>query len=291
MNEEFAIEPTALRDFKDVRFVLGKFGFHEGRFISALPSKWVNEVYAQLEKLPDGPSKLSAKELVRKTEKERGGIVGSGVSFDPTKPWLTNAVTCGKSFAGILVSSETISNKQGDGCKSIDEVDDSFFGSCREVKLRATVEEFGRVAMRLLDFSYEVFLIDPYFNFSKPSNIDVLKEFVRIGTKGKCKKFVIYTAAKVNKFDGVEKILREHFLGTGASIKVYHVEQDVSEHDYHPRYLLSKFGGIRFDKGFQPEDVLRDVAAIDIGIHRSLCKLYLDGEHGFKILAEHFFQG
>lgn len=291
MNEEFAIEPTALKDYKDVRFVLGKFGFHEGRFIAALPRKWINEVYAQLEKLPDGPSKLSAKELVFKTAKKYGGIVGSGVNFDPSKSWLTNTVACGKEFAGILVANEALNGKHGDECKSIDEVDDSFFGSCREVKLRATVEEFGRVATRLLDFSYEVFLIDPYFNFSKSSNLDVLKEFVRIGAKGKCNKFVIYTAAKVNKFDAVEKILRQNFLGSGASINVYHVEQDISANVFHARYLLSQFGGIRFDKGFQPENELRDVVAIDLGMHSDLCKMYLDGEHGFKILAEHTFQG
>lgn len=291
MNEEFAIEPTALSDYRDVRFVLGKFGFHEGRFISALPSKWVNEVYAQLEKLPDGPSKLSAKELVRKTARIYGGIVSSGVSFDPSKSWLTNTVSCGKEFAGILVSSETGSGRQEDGWKSIDEIDDSFFGSCREVMLRATVDEFGRVATKLLDFSYEIFLIDPYFNFSNPLYIDVLKEFVRIGAKGKCKKFVIYTAAMVNKFDAVEKILRQNFLESGASIKVYHVEQDVSEYEYHARFLLSQFGGIRSDKGFKPEDVLRVVATIDLGMHSKLCKMYLDGEHGFKILAEHNFQG
>lgn len=290
MNEEFAIEPTAFKDFKDVRFVLGKFGFHEGRFISELPGKWVKEVYFQLEKLPDGPSKLRAKELVRKTAKDYGGMVSSGVNFDPSKSWLINTVTCGKEFAGILVSNETENGKQEDGLKSIDDIDDSFFGSCREVKLRATVEEFGRVATRLLDFSNEIFMVDPYFNFSKPSNIAVLKEFVRIGAKGKCNKFVIYTDAKVNMFDGVEKILRQNFQGGGASFKVYHVERDVSVHDYHARYLLSRFGGIRFDKGFQPEDVLRDVAAIDIGMHSELCKLYLDREHGFKILAEQFFQ-
>lgn len=291
MNEEFAIEPTALREFKDVRYVLGKFGFHEGRFISALPSKkWESEVYAQIEKLPDGLSKLSAKRSVQMT-KEHGGILSSGVSFDPNKSWLTNAVTCGKGFAGILVSGEKISDKQGNGCKSIDDIDDSFFGSCREVKLRATVEEFGRIASKLLSFSHEVFLIDPYFNFSKPSNIGVLKEFVRIGTKGRCKDYIIYTASKVNKFDGVEKILREHFQGSGALIKVCHVEPDDSEHAFHSRYLLSKSGGIRFEKGFQPDNLLHDVVAIDIRMHSDLCKLYLDGEHGFKILAEHSFQG
>ena len=290
MNEEFAIDPSALRSFEDVRFVLGKFGFHEGRFISALPGKWVNDIYAQLEKLPDGNAKLMAKQIISNT-KDRGGIVSCGVGFDPTKSWLTNATTCGKKFEGILVSSETISDAQGIGCKSIDAIDDSFFGSCREVRLRATVEEFGRIATRLLNFSHEVFLVDPYFNFSSAKNIDVLKEFVHIGAKGKCKKFVIYTDAKVNSFDGVEKILRKHFQGCGASIRVFHVNQGGAELEYHARYLLSKSGGIRFDKGFNYANELRDFGAIDINMHEDLCDSYLDGKHGFQILAEHFFQG
>lgn len=286
MNEEFAIEPTALRDFNDVRFVLGKFGFHEGRFISALPSKWVNEVYAQLEKLPDGPSKLRAKELVRKTEKERGGIVSSGVCFDRSKPWIKNAIGCGRKIAGILVSKET--KPEGDNCQSIEVVEESFFGTTRESKVRATVEEFGKVAVRLIEFSHEIYLVDPYlFNnpHLHPSSLDVLKEFVRIGARGRCKSFVVYTEIKTN-----HEFLKEHFQGTGASIRVCQIEQGNADDDLHPRYLLSKFGGIRFDKGFMPEDIRRDVSVIDIGMHEALCKMYLDGDHGFKILVEHLFQ-
>lgn len=290
MNEEFAIEPTALKDIKDLRFVLSKFGFHEGRFIASLPGKWINEVYAQIDNLPDGATKLWAKDLIRKTEKERGGIVSSGVNYDPNKSWLTNVTMCKKDFAGILVSSET-GNLQREGCKSIDEIDDSFFGTCRETKLRSTVDELGKVASRLLSFSYEAYLVDPYFNLSKQSYLDVLIEFIRIGSKGKCKKFVVYTGSNVNKFDGVDRILCKHFNGIGASIKVIHVEQDASLHTYHARYLLTKFGGIRFDKGFQPDVDFRDVVAIDIGMHEKLCQMFIDGDHGYKILAEHFFQG
>ena len=286
MNEEFAIEPTALRDFKDVRYVLSKFGFHEGRFISALPGEWVKEVYAQIEVLNDGPSKLGAKELLRITQKERGGIVGSGVCFDRSKPWIKNAIGCGREIAGILVSKET--KPEGDNCQSIEVVNESFFGSTRECKVRATVEEFGRVAARLIEFSHEIYLVDPYLLNNPhlhPSSLDVLKEFIRIGARGRCKNFVVYTEIKTSY-----EFLRKHFQGTGASIRVCQIEQGNADDDLHPRYLLSKFGGIRFDKGFMPEDIRRDVSVIDIGMHSELCKLYLDGEHGFKILAEHFFQ-
>lgn len=282
MNEEFAIEPTALKDFKDVRFVLGKFGFHEGRYIFALPSDWVKEVYAQIETLNDGPSKLRAKELLRITHKERGGIVGSGVCFDRSKSWIQNVTGCGRKIAGILVSKET--KPEGDNCQSIEIVEESFFGSTRESKVRATVEEFGRVAARLIEFSHEICLVDPYLFKNPhvhPSSLDVLKEFVRIGARGRCKGLVVYTEIKTSR-----EFLKEHFQGTGVSILVRQIEQGNADDDLHPRYLLSKFGGIRFDKGFMPEDIRRDVSAIDNGMHKELCKSYLDGEHGFKILAE-----
>ena len=294
MNEEFAIEPTAFRNFDDVRYVLGKFGFHEGRFISALPGKWVKEVYAHLEKFPDGPAKQKAKEIIRIAKVERGGIVSCGVAFNPAMSWLKNVAACGKEFNGILVSEETTIDKQESGCRSIAEIEDSFFGSCREASIFPTVEEFGRVATNLLSISHEVFLIDPYFNFSKSSNIRVLQKFIDIGVARKCKTFVIYTDAKVNKPNGIDSILRTNFNETGALVKVYHVQKSSSEKDFHPRFLLSKFGGIRFDKGFEIEGVKgvkRDIVAIDINKHEDLCKLYLDGEHGLKISAEHLFQG
>lgn len=91
----------------------------------------------------------------------------------------------------------------------------------------------------------------------------------------------------------MHKMIAKLFRRPEVQTPPFDIEKTVSWFIYsgHARYLLSKFGGIRFDKGFQPDDALRDVAAIDIGMHETLCKMYLDGEHGFKILYENVFQG
>ena len=295
MNEEFAIEPTAFTSFEDVRYVLGKFGLHEARFISSIPSTWVPQVYAQLDALPDGPAKLRAREEIRRMVKERCGIVNGGVTFDPAKTWLNNAIDCGRYFEGILVSNETAETAPisgGGECRSVDEVDETFFGNTSGTFIKATVEGFSNIATRLIEASHEVFLVDPYM-FTKarirPSSIDVLKDFIRIGIQGKCKKFVIYTS-----YDAapayLTTLLEQHFAGCGASIRVYQVagNQPVK---LHARYLLSMYGGIRFDKGFQPDGRDEEVTAIGIGNHEALCRQYLDCDHEFNILNDIFYQG
>lgn len=293
MNEEFAIEPTVFRSQRDVQYVLEKFGFHHGRFICSLPNAWVKRVYEQIEKLPDGPKKIRTKRIVEKAM-QRGALVNSRFDYKPDQPWLTNVITSGKEFKGILVSEETNSavkinirtTDQKNVC-ILDEIDDdSFFGNSREEKIFYTIEEFSRVADKLLSISHEVCLIDPHFNFYSKSYINVLDEFISIGLAGKCKLFKIYTSAHGSKFDGIQKILDKNFKGSGAFIEVNHVEKTDTE-DFHARYLFSKSGGIRFDYGFRLDDkAKRDVAAIDLNLHKELCKLYLDGETCHKIKTQ-----
>ena len=230
-----------------MRFVLSKFGFHEGRFISALPSKWVSEVYAQFDNLPDGLDKERCKELIRKT-KNQGCIVGSGMSFDPHKPWHSNAISYNDEFAGILVSSETLCDKQSGKCKSIDEIDDSFFGSSRSAEITPTVDAFTKVSEKLLLASQEVFLVDPYFRFSNKFNIELLKSFVEIGSKGRCKIFRIFTDNSEN-IEYIKDVLNQSFRYSDVEIEVNLIDRRKSKHDFHDRHVFSILGGLDFGKG------------------------------------------
>lgn len=211
-----------------------------------------------------------------------------GVTFNPANTWLNNAMDCGRSFEGILVSNETAAINRGDECRSMSEVDNTFFGNTRETIINATVEGFSNIATRLIQVSHEVFLIDPYMFINAqihPSSIDVLKDFIRIGIQGRCKKFVIYTTCSASTV-----FLEQHFAGCGASIRVYQVANNQPMR-LHARYLLSKRGGIRLDRGFQPDDRDAEVTAIGIGNHEALCRQYLDCDHEFSILNDIFYQG
>ena len=45
MNEKFALDPTACCDAQELKYLLEKFGFGQGRFLVGYPVKW--------RKLPD----------------------------------------------------------------------------------------------------------------------------------------------------------------------------------------------------------------------------------------------
>lgn len=292
MNEEFAIEPTAFEDVKDVKILLGKFGFHEGRFITALPGKWLKEVYNHFESFPDGIPKQQAKRLAE-ILKERGGIVSNGLNYDPTNTWLANAKSCESKLTGIVVSPSTPVEIRTGRIRAIGDIDDdSFFGSSRDTKIEATVEGYGKAAEKLLLASTEIYLIDPHFNFSRKANTDVLENFIRIGLAAKCKFFVVYVHvdSKPKGIDSILGKLTSKFPSAGLSLQVFYVEKGLSLNPVHPRYLLSRYGAIRFDKGFIVEQNTRhDVAPIDLDFHKELCRMYIDGGHGFTIESELIF--
>jgi hypothetical protein len=45
MIQEYAVEPEAVMSWKDFRYVMGRFGVHEGRVIAAFPRDWRSRVW------------------------------------------------------------------------------------------------------------------------------------------------------------------------------------------------------------------------------------------------------
>lgn len=295
MNETFAIEPTAFEDVKDVKLILRNFGFHEGRFVASLPGKWLREVYSHLENFPDGLPKQQAKRLVE-IMKERGGLVASNCAYNPAVPWLTNAKSCEKSLSGIVVSPQTPVELQAERCRAIADIDDDkeFFGASRDARIAATVEGYIDAARYLLLASPEIYLIDPYFNFARKENTDVLEGLIKVGLSSKCKSFVIYADAK-SEPKGIDRILRDFgkkFPGTGISISARFIERGIAVKKFHPRYLLSQSGALCFDNGFLTEkDTVHDIHVVDLEKHKELCCMYIDGKHEFTETARYTYEG
>lgn len=286
MNEEFAIEPTSFEDIRDYKYVLGKFGFNEGRFIAAIPRKWLRDVYIQIEKMPDGINKQRAKRLVEIT-KERGGIFYPSLEYDQTKPWLSNVKFIEDKFYGILVSSSCNVENPTEKLRTIEDADDSFFGSSRDVRMIANVESYTEIAKKLLSISTSIVLIDPYFNFARPDNIKILEEYIRVGLSNHCKNFVIYSNAEKSKPKGINQLLKDFwnkFKNDTLKLKLVFLKEGNSKNAMHARYLLSEYGAIRFDKGFNiSADLNIDVSPVDLRLHQDLRTEFLDGKHDFLV--------
>lgn len=51
MNEEFLVEPTGFNSALELKYVLEKFGFFQGRFIGKFPKDWKKQIYQNMDKL------------------------------------------------------------------------------------------------------------------------------------------------------------------------------------------------------------------------------------------------
>ena len=51
MNEEFLVEPTGFNNALELKYILEKFGFFQGRFIGQFPKGWKKQIYENMCKL------------------------------------------------------------------------------------------------------------------------------------------------------------------------------------------------------------------------------------------------
>lgn len=293
MDQKFAVDPRAFRDAQEAVLLLQKFGFHEGRFLATLPKAWQRLFFEKLESFPDGIGKEKAKLLISRL-KELGGLINSGAAYNPDRPWLGNALDNLSELSGVVHGVHEQVNEPK--CASIEMalLNPDFFPDNRDRQFVGTEQGFLAVAARHLEAAAEICLVDPYFDLTKKKNAEVLRAFVKQGTQYKARSFVVFAHAEKVGISSLQKAMETFMDSVSAanwSLRIVFVSDESAEAKFHARYLISKYGGLRFDYGFQIDasrhKKLHDVSVLDRNRHESLCKQYLDGESDFEIVATH----
>jgi hypothetical protein len=293
MDQKFAVDPSAFRDAQEAVLLLQKFGFHEGRFLATLPKAWQRLFFETVESFPDGIGKQQAKLLISRL-KESGGLVNSGAAYKPDRPWLGNALDNLSELSGVVHGvGEQVADPR---CASIEMalLNPDFFRDNRDRQFQASEQGYLAVVARHLEAAPEICLVDPYFDLTKKKNAEVLRAFVYQGTQYRVRSFVVFAHAEKVGITDLSKAI-ETFMDSISvanwSLRVVLVSDESAEVKFHARYLISKYGGLRFDYGFQMDasrmKKLHDVSVLDRNRHEKLCKEYLDGEHGFEIVTTH----
>jgi hypothetical protein len=290
MNEEFLVEPAGFNNALELKYVLEKFGFFQGRFIGQFPKVWIKQIYENMDKLPD----LEQARVRILLEKNQDCLVPSGQPFDSTLPWLKNAhqQVEQQNFEGIVAASANEWNYP-----TFDEVDHDYLMGGHDIRLLASSNNYTKITKRLLQLSHEIVLVDPYLKLYRDGCEQVLNEFLGTAQLGKCRSFVIwarYEEASLKTKEAYFQMLNKKYkpkLMNGAQIIVKLVNDDDSSQKMHARLMLSKLGGFRFDHGFSEFDADRyvDVAIIDRKTHNDYCCWYLDpgSPNDFEIVEEH----
>lgn len=290
MNEEFLVDPVGFNSALELKYILEKFGFFQGRFIGQFPKSWKKQIYENIDKFPD----LEQTRIRILLKKNEDCLVPSGQNFDATLPWLNNAhqQVKQKNFEGIIAAS---SNEWD--YPTLDEVDHDYLKGGHDIRILASSNNYTNIAQRLLQLSHEIVLVDPYLKLYRDGCEHVLKDFLGIAQQGKCRSFVIWARHKeaglTTKAAYIQMLDKKYKskLMNGTQIIVKLVNDDASSQKMHARLMLSKLGGFRFDHGFSEFDEERyvDVSIIDRKTHNDYCRWYLDpgSPNDFEIVEEY----
>ena len=253
MNERFVAEPTTCDSAFELQHLLEKFGPVTGRYLAKFPaSSWESLLRSHIEPWKDVERKKALLWLRRAME-ARALISAGGSRYEDRDTWVRNVVRAQDSasrFDGVVVS-----RTNAGAFPSIDELE---LPPTSEERVAATWKEYARVSGVLLRDSTELHFIDPYFN---PCNADrqvVLREMLRIAGAGRCQAAYVWLNGNYVKRSQTEMVwalrtiaIEAGFVSPRHSLYLRDFTDAGRDVKVHDRYLLSLYGSVRFEYGFQ----------------------------------------
>jgi hypothetical protein len=291
MNEEFLVEPTGFKSAIELKYLLEKFGFYQGRFIGQFPKSWRKDVFEHMQSLPD----IEQARIRSLMDKHKSSLVPSGQEFLNNFSWLENANQQieRNNFDGVVAATNNAWNYP-----TVEDVEVEYLRGGHDIRVLASSANYTKYTRRLLQLSHEIVLVDPYLQLYTDRCAQVLKNILAVAQQGKCRSFVVWARdGEANKSrSGVTyaQMLKKDYqnkLMPGATLNVKIVNDKDSSNKIHARLMISKLGGFRFDHGFSEfyEDTYVDIAILGESVHEHHCRWYLDPNSvcDFKIVEEH----
>jgi hypothetical protein len=286
MNERFAAEPTTCDSAFELKHLLEKFGPATGRYLATYPTcGWEQLLGAHIAAWTDLEQER-AKTLLRRAKETRSLVRRSDVSYEERDTWLQNiarAQAVPTRFDGVVVSRLSAGT-----FPSLDDLD---LPPTAAERVAAKTVEYVRVSRTLLNASPEIHFIDPYLDPCDADRQCVLRDMLHETVGGRCQAAFVWVkegrlkrslteatsalarTARSAGFVAPRTLSLRAFSDAGCGIKV------------HDRYLLSLYGAIRFEHGFQQLTGKRtaSVAPESGRSHLQLLNLFLEGENDLGV--------
>lgn len=280
MNERFAAEPTTCESAFELKHLLEKFGPTTGRYLATYPAHgWEKLLDTHTSEWAD-LEREKAKTLLRRAKETRSLVRAGGVTYEEHETWVQNIArtqVAPSQFDGVVVS-----RRNAGVFPSLEDFD---LPPTAAEPVVAKSAEYVRVSRTLLSASPELHFIDAYLDPCDRDRQVVLQEMLRVAGTGQCQSAYIWvnegrlkrsmteTASALGRIAqsaGFAKPRGLHvraFTDAGRSIKV------------HDRYLLSLYGAIRFEHGFQEMTGKRTARVVPESAlsHLQLVSQFLEG--------------
>lgn len=255
MIKEFALDPAAVSDWGNFRWLTSQFGCEYGRLISRFPSGWKKIVY-ELCSQSDHISQLQLSRieiilfnLEYEFDKK---LIKNNRSFDFGISWLENALESNISnpFSAIISLTETDNVLTPE---SIDEYTE-LWKTSTGTTVKRSPNDLVNYFRPFFKFGKEILFVDSHFDPGVPRYYRAfICYFNNLFSIGKVyKNIAIHTSDTISIDHFVGQFIKRfsNSIPGEANIYVFRWKQLEDNENFHARYLLTDFGGLSIDYGF-----------------------------------------
>lgn len=284
MNDLLAVEPNALRDSFELRYLLDKVGPYVGRYVTKLPSDWERNFCDYCDSLP-APDSLLCKELFRKY---KAAFIPARKSWIKGRPWTENVQTLikeGERFVGVIAAPDAPGP-----FNTLREFDWDAVPDSKDRDVRSTAKNLADAASVLIRNNSRIILVDPYFQPQKRKCSSVIRAFCSVGKGGRFARMDLVVRETVlcekQRLTDVVKDAQSLLSAAEApsmGIWLFPVDDSLSQRRMHERYLVAESGALEFGYGFQEfyDGTSSRLSVVGREFHQLLLELYYDEGHDF----------
>lgn len=175
MIHEFAVEPEAINNWQDFRFICDQAGVEHGRLISRFPKIWAKMVMEAVDANPSVRDVERSSIVSRLQNMEKGKMIRLNRPYDslmndnPKNNWLQNVESQHKQnpFHAVILRQNKLT---GENFLSIYDLDslNPLWNVSRVQIVPRKAWELACCSRFLLQISREIMIIDPHFNPAEP---------------------------------------------------------------------------------------------------------------------------
>lgn len=303
MVYEYAVEPAALNNWQDFRYVYDQIGVEHGRLISRFPSKWASMVMKSCEEnqhLRD-VDRLRIVEKLKNQEKNKMARLNR--SYDPDNDsqntWMSNVAMQHRQrpFHAILANSTDLKIPE---LITMDNIDPShpLWQVPRGKTVLRKAKDLAQCARLLLQISKEILIIDPHFDPVKPRFLKTFSHLVKFAfEEHKPKRIELHveyderqelrraTDWKEDSLKNITPLIPEGFLMMVFRWKSRENGENDND-ELHPRYVMTELGGIHYDYGIDEGNGTTDVTLLSASLYEQRWRDYQKETSAFELFDE-----
>ncbi|MCX6189670.1 MAG: hypothetical protein NTW54_08735 [Bacteroidetes bacterium] len=303
--EEFAFNPEAIKEWRDLNTITMNFGFHNGAVISSFPKNWIVTLKQKAE--TDLKGKVEYLKVIEKLNMIKENIlIKSGREFNREIDWVNNSII----QQDIMPFYKIIHVDNVAGCSDVikfENIDEILFLQLREGKIKRDAESFASVSRLLLANSKNIQFIEPHFSaeYSKGFIKSLKAMLIKADVFGRnnIASLQLHTSYKRSRTEVCikqEKIEIDKYCKTlipvGQQIEFFWWNDNETA-EIHPRCLVTEKGGIRFDRGIvepnriDQREAETDVSMLTTAMATLISQKYREESSTYNVVDKYVLQG